>query len=48
MADAYEFIAECKKFYDLIIIGDVLEHFEKDKGILFLRKCLDKSKHVLL
>lgn len=34
--------------YDLILIIDVLEHFEKENGILFVNKCLNKSKNVLI
>jgi len=34
--------------YDLAILGDVLEHFNKNEGIQFLKKCLQKSKFVLI
>ncbi|CAM3901526.1 methyltransferase domain-containing protein [Cohnella lubricantis] len=34
--------------YDLIILGDVLEHFEKTQALHFLDKCLYRSSHVLL
>lgn len=33
---------------DCIIFGDVLEHLEKNKGWLVLRKGLDTYKHVIL
>jgi hypothetical protein len=34
--------------YDLIICGDVVEHFEKEDGLRLLRMCVQKSKHVLV
>lgn len=48
VADAYELVKGSQRNYDLIIIGDVLEHFDKDRGIDFLHRCLDISRFVLL
>lgn len=46
--DAFKYIKEMGKEYDLIILGDVLEHFEKDTAINLLSVCIEKSKFVLL
>ncbi len=40
IGDAYEIIDRLDK-YDMVVLGDVLEHFEKDKGRLFLQKCFE-------
>ena len=34
--------------YDLIIMGDVLEHLTKEDGKTLLKKCIKKGKHVVL
>lgn len=34
--------------YDLIVIGDVLEHIDKKHGREFFERCLDKGKFILL
>ena len=34
--------------YDLIILSDVLEHFEKEKAWLLLDKCANHAKHIIL
>jgi len=34
--------------YDLIIISDVLEHFEKEKARLLLDRCAARTKHIML
>jgi hypothetical protein len=34
--------------YDLIFLGDVIEHFEKQSGVEFLRKCWSKSKKAIV
>ncbi|MBM4176042.1 MAG: class I SAM-dependent methyltransferase [Ignavibacteria bacterium] len=46
--DAYKYIFENDFLYDLIIFGDVLEHFEKCKAIELLEHSMKKSKYVLL
>jgi len=48
IGDAFDEIDRIRKEYDLIIIGDVLEHFAVDKAKVFLLKCLKKSQYVLL
>jgi SAM-dependent methyltransferase len=47
-ADAASFVKNIKDNYDLIIIGDMLEHLEKEKGLEFLSDCLCKTKYLLL
>lgn len=34
--------------YDLVILGDVLEHFPEDRAIPMLEKCLRRSQHVMV
>jgi len=46
--DAFDNVKNTNEFYDLIIIGDVLEHFEKVKANDFLQLCLSKSRFTLL
>ena len=48
ITDAAVYVKEMNKNYDLIILGDVLEHFEKNAAEKLLRECLDKSEYVLL
>ena len=47
IGDAFEVIDRLES-YDLIIIGDVLAHMEKQKAWLFLDKCALHSKHHIL
>ncbi len=46
--DAYKFIKRTTEKYDLIILGDVLEHFNKDIAIEILQESISKSNYVLL
>jgi|UPI0004B9BC24 hypothetical protein len=48
--EAYDFLVTQKeqRKYDLIILGDVLEHFTKRRGDELLRSCLEISRYVLL
>ncbi|WP_136605788.1 class I SAM-dependent methyltransferase [Paenibacillus dokdonensis] len=48
--DAYEFIVRQQNLmgYDLVILGDVLEHFTKQDAGELLRSCLEISRYVLL
>jgi len=46
--DAYQYINSTPDFYDLIIIGDMLEHLEKRKANDFLHNCMAKSKFVMI
>lgn len=48
IGDAYNIIKKMKISYDLMILGDVLEHFEKDRAIELLNICLKKSRYVIL
>ncbi|MFC1514973.1 class I SAM-dependent methyltransferase [Candidatus Omnitrophota bacterium] len=34
--------------YDLVILGDVIEHFEKEKGRALVRKCVDKARKAVI
>jgi len=47
IGDAFYVIDRLGK-YDLIIIGDVLEHFEKERAWLFLDKCADHSNYLII
>ncbi len=48
IGDAYEVIDNLGK-YDLICLGDVLEHFEKKRALMFMDKCFRHCKgHMLL
>jgi hypothetical protein len=46
--EAYEYLSKSNERYDLIILGDVLEHFEKEVGNSVLEICLRRSTYVLL
>lgn len=46
--EGYEWINKCSFKYDLVIFGDVIEHFEKNKGIELINKALTVSKYVLI
>lgn len=46
--DALKFIKECGDKYDLIICGDVIEHFEKDEGLKFIDDCLKKCRYLMI
>jgi SAM-dependent methyltransferase len=48
IGDAFQVIDQLEFSYDLIILGDVLEHFEKPKALEFLNKCMLTGKAVLL
>ncbi|RCX16954.1 methyltransferase family protein [Fontibacillus phaseoli] len=49
IADAYELLTQHKVgTFDLIILGDVLEHFDKERAIALLEACLQTGRYVLL
>lgn len=49
IADAFEFIPSSSPGeYDIMIMGDVLEHFDKDKALTLLNASIARGKHVLL
>lgn len=47
IGDAYAVIDSLGE-YDLIILGDVLEHFEKKKALGFLEKCASHGSYIIL
>jgi SAM-dependent methyltransferase len=48
IGDAYDLLPTLGD-YDMIFIGDVLEHFEKPKAWRFLDRCMEKTKaHVII
>lgn len=47
IGDAFEVIDKLQK-YDVIILGDVLEHFEKEKAHLLLKKCTDRASKAVI
>lgn len=48
VADAGKFITESQEKYDLIICGDVIEHFEKNKAEEIISLCLEKSRYLMV
>ncbi len=46
--NAEDFINDLIDKYDLIICGDVIEHFEKKKGKEFINMCLSRCKYLLI
>lgn len=46
--NALEFIKRFDKKYDLINLGDVVEHFTKKEGEKLVRLCIEKAKYVLI
>ena len=47
IGDAYNIIDKLG-YYDLIYLGDVIEHFGKEKGIKFLNKLFKKCKVIII
>jgi hypothetical protein len=47
LGDAFALI-DALKTYDVIVLGDVLEHFEKAKAIAFLDKCVSHANKYLI
>lgn len=47
IGDASEIVRTLPK-YDLILVIDVLEHFEKERGKIFIEECLHVSKSLLI
>jgi len=43
-----DFLIRNDNVYDLIILGDVLEHFEEKKALDLLDLCLNRSEYVIL
>lgn len=47
IGDAFEVIENLGR-YDVVVLGDVLEHFTKEKGWLFLDKCCEHANEALI
>lgn len=45
---AQEVLPNIKRRYDLVFLGDVIEHFTKDEGLEALRLCLGRAKKLVL
>ncbi len=45
--DIFSVLDELEK-YDFIILGDIIEHFEKDKGHLLLNKLMEHTNDILI
>lgn len=48
LAEGYEWIKSCKENYDLIIFGDVLEHFDKKTAEEIINFSLTFSRFILI
>lgn len=48
ICDAAEFIGNLKQRFDLVIFGDVLEHFPRNIGEETLKKCLRQADYMLI
>lgn len=46
--NAIDFLNKTDEKYDLIICGDVIEHFEKKEGELLIEKCLSKCSYLMI
>lgn len=46
--EGYGWINKCINQYDLVIFGDVIEHFEKSMGLKLIEKALTLSQFVLI
>lgn len=47
IGDAFDTI-DTLGMYDVVVLGDVLEHFPKEKGWLFLDKCFDHAHKAII
>ncbi len=46
--NAYDYLKRTENKYDLINLGDVVEHFTKKEGEDIIKECLNKGKYVLI
>lgn len=46
--NAVEFVHNMEAYYDLIICGDVIEHFEKNEGKQFIDDCLKHCRYLMI
>jgi hypothetical protein len=48
IVNALDYVNEMKENYDLIICGDVIEHFGKKDGEILIDTCLKKSRYLMI
>lgn len=48
IADALDYLGKTNKKYDLINLGDIIEHFTKKEGEELIRLAMDKGKYALI
>lgn len=48
MENALDFLYRTTNFYDLIIVGDIIEHLEKNDGFKIIELALKKSKFTMI
>jgi len=46
--NAADFLKNNESKYDLIVCGDVIEHFEKEKGEKFIEDCLKHCRYLMI
>ena len=48
IGNALEIVPTLKEQYDLILVIDVLEHFDYDPGLQLLKECLERGRNVII
>lgn len=48
IGNAIDILPNLKEHYDLILLIDVLEHFNKEDGIKLLKECIEHSDNILI
>lgn len=48
IVNALDYVDRMEEKYDLIICGDVIEHFDKKEGEIFIENCLKKCKYLMV
>jgi len=48
IGDAQNILSNLKVDYDLILLIDILEHFEYDQGIALLKKCVKLGRNIVI
>lgn len=46
--DALNFFGNSENIFDLVIFGDVIEHFSKNEGIKLIEKAVQRSRYVMI
>jgi hypothetical protein len=46
--DALEILPTLQMRYDLLLASDILEHFDRDRGLKFLQACLARARNVII